>query len=112
MNDKLLARFRDQIIALRADIGRQNQRGADSQRTVELDQQAVGRLSRMDAMQHQAMARATQTRRDQMATRITAALSRIDDGEFGYCAECGEDISPKRLELDPTLALCIGCARS
>ena len=37
--------------------------GQDAQKTVELDQQAVGRLSRMDALQNQAMAQATARRR-------------------------------------------------
>ena len=35
-------------------------------------------------------------------TRLRAALARIDEGEFGYCEDCGEEIAPKRLDLDPT----------
>lgn len=84
--------------------------GRDSQSTVTLDQQSVGRLSRMDAMQQQAMARATQQRRQNHKTRIIAALERIAQGEFGFCQTCGDEISVKRLELDPTVANCISCA--
>ncbi len=76
-----------------------------------LDQSAVGRLSRMDALQAQAMAKATSTRRAQRRRRIAAALSRMDDGDFGYCTDCGEDIAPARLDLDPTVPSCIACAR-
>jgi len=85
--------------------------GADSQKTVTLDQQSVGRLSRMDAMQQQAMAKATQTRRAQLRRRIQTALARMEEGEYGYCTECDEDISLKRLDHDPTVPTCINCAR-
>ena len=82
----------------------------DSRKPVELDQTAVGRLSRMDALQVQAMALETERRRDQELSRIESALQRIKDGDFGYCVECGEEISVKRLENDPTAPLCIRCA--
>ncbi len=79
--------------------------------TVELDQQSVGRLSRMDALQSQAMAQDTRRRRMAEIKRIEAALVRMDEGEFGYCETCGEEIAPKRLEIDPTARLCVSCAR-
>lgn len=85
--------------------------GAEDRAIVALDQQAIGRLSRMDALQRQAMATAQGRRQDARRGRIVAALRRIEKGEFGYCAECGEDIAPARLELDPTVPTCIGCAR-
>jgi len=111
MNDSDLERFRQKILATLADLQSQDKLGEEGQRTVTLDQQSVGRLSRMDAMQQQAMAKATQTRRNQMKTRIKSTLARMEEGEFGYCAECGEDIAPKRLELDPTVLTCVPCAR-
>lgn len=77
-----------------------------------LDPSRVGRLSRMDALQVRAMAGATAERRRTRVARIDAALTRLDAGEFGVCLECGERIASKRLELDPTIALCIGCAES
>lgn len=78
--------------------------------TVILDQQSVGRLSRMDALQRQAMAQETQRRRTQERRRIAAALQRIEDDEYGWCAKCGAEIPVKRLDVDPTAALCAGCA--
>ena len=83
---------------------------ADNRRTVELDQTSVGRLSRMDAMQGQAMALATERRRKDEARRVEAAIRRIDEGEYGYCISCGEGIAPKRLAVDPTIPTCIRCA--
>ena len=83
---------------------------AESRQPVELDQTRVGRLSRMDALQDQAMQLETERRRQIELKRIEAALERLGEGEFGFCAQCGEDIAAKRLELDPTNPICIDCA--
>jgi len=82
----------------------------DSQAPVELDQTRMGRLSRMDAMQMQAMAQATAGRRAQEVQRIEQALKRIDEGDYGYCVGCDELIPAKRLELDPAIPTCVACA--
>lgn len=79
-------------------------------RPVELDQTRVGRLSRMDALQSQAMAKETERRRHQELERIDLALKRLADGDYGECLECGEPIAAKRLAFDPSAALCIECA--
>lgn len=81
-----------------------------SRDTVMLDQSSVGRLSRMDALQGQAMAKAEEDRRQLAIRRIDAALVRLERGEFGECIECGEWIAVKRLEWDPTVLKCIDCA--
>ncbi len=102
--------WRDRLLALKEELEAVADTGGEAAAIVELDQTKVGRLSRMDAMQAQAMAQASGQRRKQTLRRIDAALKRLDDGEFGYCQECGEDINPKRLEFDPTALLCIDCA--
>lgn len=84
--------------------------GADDRKPVELDQQSVGRLSRMDSLQVQAMAQASEERRRLEARRIRAAIKRIDEGEYGLCVNCGEDIAEGRLTADPVAVACIGCA--
>ena len=84
--------------------------GAQAQKTIELDQQSIGRLSRMDAMQQQAMAQAQARRRAARRTRIEATLRRMEDDEFGICEDCGDDIAPRRLALDPTVPKCLSCA--
>lgn len=83
---------------------------AESRRTVTLDQQSVGRLSRMDAIQGQEMAQAAERRRTARANQIKTALLRIEEGEFGVCVECGEYIAEGRLRVDPTVATCVDCA--
>lgn len=84
--------------------------GAEAAATVELDQTRVGRLSRMDAMQSQAMSQAAQRRREFELQRITAALRRIDAGDYGRCLHCDGPVAPARLEVDPAATLCIQCA--
>jgi DnaK suppressor protein len=79
---------------------------------VELDQAKVGRLSRMDALQQQAMAQATARRNEQEIQRIHTALARLRSGDYGYCVTCDEDISPGRLLADPATLVCIDCARA
>jgi DnaK suppressor protein len=81
-------------------------------RPVELDPTRSGRLSRMDALQAQAMAAETERRRQLELDRIDAALGRIASGDYGFCLRCGDDIGLERLEFDPTTPLCIACARA
>lgn len=102
--------FRIRLSEELAALDRGDDLGAEERGTVMLDQQSVGRLSRMDALQRQAMAEATQRRREGRRRRIAAALQRIADGEFGYCRDCGEDIARARLETDPALPSCVSCA--
>ncbi len=102
--------FKKLLEERRATILAWNESSKDSTKPVELDQTMVGRLSRMDAMQQQQMALASERRRQQELQRIEAALTRIDSEDYGYCIKCDEEINPKRLELDPTTLVCIQCA--
>lgn len=83
---------------------------SDSRAPVKLDQQSVGRLSRMDAMQQQAMAQAQERNRQRDLVRIEMAHRRILEDEYGYCANCGDEIPDKRLEIDPMAERCVRCA--
>lgn len=105
-----LAHFRRRLEALCAELQRLEEAGAAGASTVELDQQRVGRLSRMDALGAQAMARASQERRAEALQRARAALQRIDNGRYGICIHCDEEIDPRRLESDPAVTMCIHCA--
>ena len=102
LSERLLAR-RDELRAL-SDSAR------DARKPVELDQSKVGRLSRMDAMQDQAMAQESERRRAGELQRIETALERLQSGDYGYCVSCDEAIAPARLELDPAVATCVACA--
>lgn len=102
--------MRDRLLQLQAKLEADADAAEGAAAIVELDQSKVGRLSRMDAMQAQAMAKASVQRRDAALRRIAAAIKRIDEGEYGRCQKCDEAINPKRLEIDPTVLLCIDCA--
>ena len=110
MNETEAAAFRARIEARLAEIAAEEARGKEGQAVVTLDQQMVGRLSRMDALQNQAMAQAQAARRQQEAARLRAALQRLDADDYGWCEDCGEPIPEGRLKIDLTATRCISCA--
>lgn len=110
MEEDLIEKMKAHLLRSRDDIlSLQHEREASSA-TVKLDQSMVGRLSRMDALQQQAMAQDNQRRAKQALLRIGAALQRCEEGSYGYCIDCGEAINPRRLTLDPATPLCVLCA--
>ncbi len=110
-DQELATRYRPAIEAELAALREASTATAASRKPVELDQQSVGRLSRMDALQNQAMAAGTEARRHARIRALDAALKRMAEGEFGWCEDCGEFIGAKRLDLDPAAVRCISCAR-
>ena len=106
-----LSELRDRLIARRRELLELTESSAESRKPVELDQTRVGRLSRMDALQNQAMSLEAERRRRRELQRIDASLKRLESGDYGYCVTCGERIAVRRLELDPTLPTCVDCAR-
>ena len=104
------AHYKQKLLALRNELLKVQASGDEAAATVELDQSKVGRVSRMDALQSQAIARETQQRRGIQQQRIEAALSRLAHGTYGFCVRCEEAIDPKRLEFDPSVPLCFDCA--
>ncbi len=101
---------RKRLAERKADLAEQSDLANDARKPVELDQQAVGRLSRMDAMQQQQMAEAAERARKRDIVRIEMAERRIADGDYGYCADCGEVIPVGRLAIDPMAEKCVRCA--
>lgn len=106
-----LAQYQAKLTARRAELLAEDELSEADRAPVTLDQESVGRLSRIDAMQMQAMAMAQLRRRQAERGAIDAALDRIDAGEFGYCLQCGEEIAAARLEHNPAVPNCIECAR-
>ncbi len=70
---------------------------------------AIGRLSRMDAMQDQQMRLALQRNRKAELERLRSALDLVETGEYGVCSGCGEDIPDARLEALPDARMCVPC---
>ena len=80
---------------------------------VELDQQSVGRVSRIDAIQQEQMALARSMQLKAQLQALRAALGRLDaaDSEFGYCTDCGLPIPLERLKINPIASSCVDCAK-
>jgi len=104
------AHIKQKLVALRQELLEVEESGNEAAGTVELDQSTVGRLTRMEALQSQAIAKEAQYRRGIQKQRIDSALSRLDNGNYGLCVRCEEGIDPKRLEFDPSVPLCFNCA--
>ena len=104
--------LRAQLVKLVAELEGSLRASAASANPVELDQSSVGRLSRMDAMQQQAMAKATRQKARLRVTQCKAALSAFDRDEYGFCRKCEEPIGYPRLSAKPEAPFCLSCQRS
>jgi len=78
-------------------------------RPVTLDQQSVGRVSRIDAIQQQQMAIASRQQAGAQLRAIEQALRRIADGDYGDCEACGATIAFARLQAQPFARRCVDC---
>ena len=105
-----IKKVKKRLLDERAEIEKLEAITEGDRKPVELDQQTQGRLARMDAIQLHEMALEQERRREVEIQRIDAALKRIEEGEYGYCLSCGDEISPKRLDTDPATPLCVDCA--
>lgn len=110
LNATEIAHFKEILLAKQQELQAIDALGEEARKAVELDQQSVGRLSRMDAMQGQAMAQAQNRHRKRELTRIEMALTRIENHDYGFCDDCGDPIAKRRLEVDPAAGFCIRCA--
>ncbi len=104
-HDELVA----DLLALQAALATSAAENDKLAGTVHLDQAAVGRLSRVDAMQAQKMAEAGQRRNVLRAKQIVVALKAVEDGEYGDCKVCGEPIGYRRLKARPESPACVTC---
>jgi len=77
--------------------------------TVSLDQSMVGRVSRGDALQQQAMAKDRERRLELKRRKLEAALNRIALGQYGRCCQCDTALDPARLASDPAAVFCVDC---
>jgi len=108
--DSELAELREVLIARREALRVTAKTNKAATAVVELDQARIGRLSRMDAMQSQAMSVEIKRRNDREFVAIKATLARMDNEEYGECLHCGETIAMARLRANPVATLCIDCA--
>lgn len=82
----------------------------EASRPVTLDQTAVGRLSRMDSIQNQALTSNLKDRERHRLGAILSALKRMERDEFGRCTDCQGEIPFPRLMVLPETPTCQSCA--
>lgn len=109
MSPERQAYFRGKLLVLQIDLQEDLSASKAASGVVELDT-AIGRLSRMDAMQDQQMALELRRRQEQQLQRINNALKRMDQGRYGLCGKCKTPIAEERLELAPDVVMCVKCA--
>ena len=105
-----LRHFEQQLLDLQSEVLGVAELVDDTSAVVELDPNSIGRLSRMDAMQNQAMAQAGSLRQEEQLRLIESAIERIDVGYYGRCLECDDWVAVARLHANPMTHHCIRCA--
>lgn len=109
MTDDALNHFRDRLLAIRADL-RASLAQADSTKESITPDNAIGRLTRMEAIQAQSMTAEGRRRQEARLRQVELALERIERGQYGTCVRCGAEIPAGRLEIMPESRLCMTCA--
>lgn len=71
---------------------------------------SIGRLSRLDSMQMQEVAKEANRRREERIARLEVALDQLDEGTYGRCEACDDDIEFERLKITPEATRCTACA--
>ena len=116
MDDSANSLTAGQLGELREELDRQLEKLKRSMRVtdealrpIELDQTAVGRLSRIDSLQNQGLAKNLHEREQVKLALLLEALKRMEAGAYGVCTRCGGQIPFERLFVFPETPECGGC---
>ncbi len=102
---RLKTQLQHRVVELEQQLGLSE----NSTAVVTLDQSAVGRVSRVDALQQQSMALSLQRSAQQTLKQVQVALASIERDCFGYCQHCDEPIAFARLQIQPATRFCLKC---
>lgn len=72
---------------------------------------AIGRISRMDAINNKSVNEATLAKAKQKLKNLEITLSNINEPDFGICAKCNQTIPIGRIMLMPHSRFCVNCAQ-
>jgi len=100
---EFIEEMRALLLERRAALTRVAATTSEAAATVELDQTRIGRLSRMDAMQSQAMAKEIGRRNQRDLAAIDQTLRRIDEDDYGLCRQGSVFGRPKTENIHPRL---------
>lgn len=109
LSDGQQSELADALRALETELQSALDLATDGSKPVQLDQQSVGRVSRMDAMQQQQLAASSRRSVELRLRQVRAALSALDEDTYGLCKLCEEPIGYRRLKARPETPLCLGC---
>ena len=112
LDEDTLDCLRQKLAHLKDEIEATLSRSKKAAQPVELDQQAIGRVSRIDAIQQQKMVEANRSRLKIRLNQVKAALTAIHEDDYGYCRRCEENIQLRRLMAKPESAICLSCQAS
>ncbi len=110
LTESQIAEFREELEQQLAKLVKSMTVTDEALKTVELDQGAVGRLSRMDSIQNQGIAKGLRERESVKLGLIQEALRRLDAGTYGVCIACGGGVAAERLFVFPESGTCARCA--
>jgi DnaK suppressor protein len=108
LSDAEGAELQAALEALRDELQRMVSAAAEAAAPVDLDE-PIGRLSRVDAMQQQAMVQAGRQAAKLRLQQVEAALRRCESDDYGACRECGDIIDVARLRARPEAPFCLKC---
>ena len=103
-----LQELKDILLTERARLTRSLER-SKRDGPVQLDQQAVGRLSRIDALMNEGLAQGSMSRAAEELGLIEGALERLQNGTYGFCQTCQQPLNVERLMAIPETLHCPGC---
>jgi RNA polymerase-binding transcription factor len=104
MNRTELEKYKAILLAKQAELS-----GGQRNRDEILIEKTPDALDEVQLAGERELAIRTLDREASLLRNVRGALSRINDGSFGVCMHCEEDIKPKRLEALPWAAFCIRC---
>ncbi len=104
-----LADLKTDLLDLQNSLQTTLETSVEAAKPVQLDQQAMGRVSRIDAIQQQKMVQANRQRARLRLNQVQAALRAIEEEEYGLCRLCDEPIRYGRLKARPEAAICLDC---
>ena len=109
LNSVEIAELHNELKIQKENLQQTLDQAKQSSETVELDQQAFGRVSRGDALQQQSMAIASLSQCQHRLREVLKALARIESEDYGFCLHCDNPIGYPRLKARPETPFCLGC---
>jgi DnaK suppressor protein len=108
MNTQQLAEFQRLLLEKKREIIEHAEKSYDDIKTVEKER-AVDELDEATEAFNESMAIRFQDRERRLLSKVMKALEKIENGTFGICESCEEDISIERLWARPVTTKCVRC---